>query len=93
MPTSKRTSCIKTGASVHFLNYGIIISADVYRVGKAIIICTHQGQLGREIASYPRNMGHIDLTIRSNDGKEEFWRSDRGVFVVPEDEIKFHIKM
>jgi hypothetical protein len=91
--SDKPTGCIKTGAKVYFANYDVLINSDVYRIGSAILIRTHAGQLDR--ASYSADQGNdsVDLTITSQGNGEEFWRSDLGVFVVPEDTIKFYTEM
>lgn len=85
---SKLTGCIKTGARVHFDNYNIIISADVYRIGDCIAVVTWPGQLDREDPAGPIDQnGPFDLIIRSNTDGDEYWSKDRGVFVVKEDEV------
>lgn len=79
-----RTGCIKTGCRVHFPNYGQVISADVFRVGNTLLIRTNPNQL--EGSYETRNRSDIELTVESNSGRNEFWRPDVGVIVVPEDE-------
>lgn len=86
---SKLTGCIKTGANVHFSEYGITIEADVFRIGNCILIRTKTNQLNYDQGTDAR----IDLVIHNNGGREQFWREDVGVFAVPEEEINFNIEI
>jgi hypothetical protein len=83
----KGTGCIRTGCTVHFGNYNIVVSADVFRVGKTLIIRTHPDQVkaGGDPAAANHTPELWELEVWSTQTGEEFWRPDIGVFVVEED--------
>lgn len=76
-------TCVKTGAVVHFPQYGTTMSADVFRVGNSLVVKTHPGQV------YLKNDYHneeaCELEINSPPSGEEFWRPEIGVFVVKDE--------
>lgn len=73
-------TCIKTGARVHFLDYGYVVPADIFRVGGAIVVRTPK--LADE--AFPKYDGtNATHKVASSIVGEEFWRADLGVFVVP----------
>jgi hypothetical protein len=84
-------TCVKTGARVHFYDYGQTISADVFKVGNCTIVRTHADQVGHELFSTFANEERRDLTITAPMGAvNQFWRTDVGVFVVPDAYVVWH---
>ncbi len=82
-------TCIKTGARVHFTNYGQVLSADLFMVNDAIVVRVNkenalENQQGFDIA--PEEATH-EVTAPPG-GENEFWRDDLGVFVVPIECVK-----
>lgn len=74
-------TCVKTGARVHFADYGFVVAADIFKVGSAIVVRT---PLFAE-AEFPQFNGtNATHQVESSVVGEEFWRGDLGVFVVPE---------
>jgi len=79
-------TCIKTGCYVYFPNYNELHSCDVFRVGNCLIIMSWPDQVGRGQGG----QGLPDLIVPSVG--DEFWRTDRGVFVVKEEECIWNIR-
>lgn len=74
-------TCIKTGARVHFENYGQTLVADIFQVANAVVVRTHPDRLSNP-DPYPVTSPTHTL-IAPPGGENEFWRDDLGVFVVP----------
>lgn len=79
-------TCIKTGARVHFVNYGQVLAADLYRVNDAIVIrVLRPGSLELNLGTTIQLEHATHAVVAPAGGQNEFWRDDLGVFVVPED--------
>lgn len=79
-------TCIKTGAKVLFTNYGKVLPADIYQVADAIVIRTHPNAL--DWGDGLENVKATHEVTSPFGGRDEFWRDDIGVFVVPA--VNFH---
>jgi hypothetical protein len=78
-------TCIKTGARVHFTNYGKVLPADLFSVEGAIVVRVNRGHLlgdNQEGFDIPVSKATHDISSAFG-GANEFWRDDLGVFVVP----------
>lgn len=78
-------TCIKTGARVHFTNYGCTVSADIFQVADAVVVRTMRNP--NNLPSQPVSKATHELTAPPI-GRNEFWRDDLGVFVVPSQYLK-----
>lgn len=78
-----KTGCIKTGCNVYFPDYSQTLSVDVYRVGNCLVIKAHQDQVGG--GDGLDNTRDPELVVRPEREGEEFWRTDLGLLVVPEE--------
>lgn len=75
-------TCIKTGAKVHFKDYGSVVPADIYQVSGAIIVRVAPSAKVDCPNECPALLPTHILTAPVG-GEEEFWRTDLNVFVVP----------
>lgn len=82
-------TCIKTGARVHFVDYGQTLPADLFQINDAILVHVNIQY------ALDTNQGTIDSSRATHEvksvfgGGNEFWRDDLGVFVVPIENVKF----
>jgi hypothetical protein len=78
-------TCIKTGATVHFVDYGQVLAADIYKIANAILVRVQQKDALRQNYGFDIDPKEATHEVYSNPGgANEFWREDLGVFVVPE---------
>jgi hypothetical protein len=77
---SSRGNCIKTGARVHFVEYGGVLAADLYLVDTAVVIRTNPGVPLHEV------QGRATHTVLL--GQEFYGNDEAGIFVVPADNIQ-----
>lgn len=86
----KNQGCIYTGCVVEFVEYGQIISADVFRIETALVIRTHPCQIGAGNPNLPKDHYTADdVELVALGIGPSFWRSDLGVFVVPESSCRW----
>jgi len=72
-------NCIKTGAVVHFEEYGQTFAADLFEVGHSIIVQFQQGSFGDASAfNFPRAVTHSVIV-----GSAGYLSKERGIAVVP----------
>lgn len=74
-------TCIKTGARVKFLEYGVVHPADLYAVGDCIVIRTNPN-----IPFHEGIRGTTEVTHSAVIG-QGFARQSEGIFVVPRSQI------
>lgn len=67
------TNCIKTGAYLHFTEYGAYAPADLYQVGDCVV--------ARFIGFGHKR--HLEVTHDVTIGQAGFYREDIGILVVP----------
>lgn len=78
-------TCIKTGARVYFANYDMVVAADLFAVENTIIVQTNQDALNGERHFERDEATHV--VVSNSGGGNEYWRKDKGVFVVPASNI------
>lgn len=81
-------TCIKTGATVYMRPYDRVLCGDVYQVGNTRILRVIPSQLNQARGGKSRmriDYGLPDWNLSDPGLRENFWREDIGVFVVPED--------
>lgn len=72
-------NCIKTGARVRFLEYGITHAADLFAVGDAIVVhCNYQD-------FYDGTHVRATHSVVVGDG---YMNKDKRIFVVPADHVR-----
>lgn len=76
-------NCIKTGAYVHFMNYGYACPADIFEVADAYIIKWNTNGQSYEDIGFPKAVSHqVTLPVSA------WHREDLGVTVVPKAYVK-----
>ncbi len=80
-------TCIKTGAVVLFTEYNAIVRCDIFKIGDCYLI--QAGQPGKVVLKYnPLPYDLAQVTHHLTIGTKGYWHSDRGVAVVPKDQLK-----
>lgn len=72
-------TCVKTGASVYFYNYGMAVKADVYKARNCYVVRWNVNS-----RDY-RDLLDGDWVVRTWMGDQVWHRDDLGITVVPED--------
>lgn len=74
-------TCIKTGARVLLTNYGVVVPADLHRVGNTIVVHMPVGAF--EAARSDADWNDDYITHEVHIGSGAFWQRSIGVLVVP----------
>lgn len=83
-------TCIKTGARVRFTEFeNVVLSADLFQVGDAIVIRTNPQALGNRYGKPPSPFAATHAVTFPFGGQNVFQRDDIGVFVVPKNCVEF----
>jgi hypothetical protein len=75
--------CVKTGAYVYLIDYGLFAPADIFSVGTNLVV-RFNGDLDTygsfEPAAEPTHVLYLN-------SKENYWRKDLGIAVVDQDDL------